>query len=116
MLDAAARRVRKYHPDVTGLTAGERKYMRRIIPFYTWFRGVAPIVLADLARQPAKITALPKVYFNVATSMGVNPYTLTDPFPEDQLIPSFIRDNLTGPVFGDNASSVEMFEKTCGIW
>lgn len=98
--EAAVTRVQKFHPDVSGLTKFEQRYMRRVFPFYTWIRQAMPIVLTTMLRHPGRITMVPKAMFNVATAMGVNPNSLTDPFPEDKLYPSFIRDNLTGPLIG----------------
>jgi hypothetical protein len=98
--EAAVREVRKWHPDVTGLTPFERKYMRRLIPFYSWTRQAIPLFLQTLATHPGRITVVPKAYYNVAVAMGINPNSLSDPWPQDKLIPSFLRDDAFGPVMG----------------
>lgn len=101
---AAAAQVKKFHPDANMLSTFEAKYMRRIIPFYTWLRGVMPAVAETLGTQPGRILVFPKASFNIATAMGVNPDSLADPFPSDQMFPSFLTDQVAGPVFGSAAS------------
>lgn len=96
---AAARDVKKWHPDVTMLTTFESKYMRRLIPFYSWFRGALPAVLESVVVNPGRVNVFNKASYNLAVSMGVNPDSLHDPFPTDQLFPSFLTEQMTGPQF-----------------
>ena len=98
---AAAAQVKKFHPDVHGLTPFERKYMRRIIPFYSWIRQALPVVMNTLITKPGRINYVNKAQYNVAQAMGLNPDSLSDPFPTDKLYPSFVTGHLTGPWFGD---------------
>lgn len=104
MMAFAARRVKRYHPDGSMLTNFESKYIRRIIPFYSWIRGALPAVIESTMINPARVMAFPKASYNLAVGMGVNPASVTDPFPQDQLFPSFLTDQVLGPQFG-NASS-----------
>jgi hypothetical protein len=97
----AAKQVRRFHPDVKGLTPFESKYLRRIFPFYSWFRQAMPVVLSTMLQKPGRVTGLFKAEYNVATAMGVNPDSIVDPFPDDKLYPKFIRDNIVGPLVGD---------------
>ena len=101
---AAAAQVKKFHPDANMLTTFEAKYMRRIIPFYTWLRGVMPAIVETLGTQPGRVMVFPKASFDIATAMGVNPDSLANPFPNDQLFPSFLTDQVAGPVFGSAAA------------
>jgi len=94
---AASKRMRKFHPDSSGLTAFEQKYMRRIFPFYSWFRQAVPTFAARLVTKPARINDLNKVQYEFASAMGVDPQSLSDPFPEDQEFPSWLRASPTGP-------------------
>lgn len=94
---AASKRIRQFHPDSSGLTAFEQKYMRRLFPFYSWFRQAAPTFAARLAVKPARINDLNKVQYEFASAMGVNPQSLSDPFPEDQEFPSWLRSSAVGP-------------------
>lgn len=93
----AAREVRKFHPDGSSLTPFEAKYMRRIIPFYTWFRGVLPTIVTTTVTKPGRVLAFPKASYNLAVAMGIHPDSMSDPFPPDQMFPSFLTDQATGP-------------------
>lgn len=100
MFDNAAHQVKKYHPDGSMLTPFEAKYLRRIIPFYSWLRGAIPAMVESVALKPSRATIFPKASYNLAVAMGVNPDSLENPFPEDQLFPSFLSDQVFGPQFG----------------
>lgn len=98
---AASARVKQFHPDVKGLTPFEQKYMRRIFPFYNWTRQAFPVVMNALISHPGRVNLVPKAQYNAAVAMGVNPNTLSDPFPTNKLYPNFVTQRLTGPLFGD---------------
>lgn len=100
--------VRRHHPDVKGLTPFEQKYLRRIFPFYSWFRQAMPVVMSTMLSKPGRITGLFKAEYAAAEVMGVDPDSFVDPFPDDKLYPSFIRDNITGPIFGDYSLNLGM--------
>lgn len=100
LFDNAAHQVKKYHPDGSMLTPFEAKYLRRIIPFYSWLRGAIPAMVESVALKPSRATIFPKASYNLAVAMGVNPDSLENPFPEDQLFPSFLSDQVFGPQFG----------------
>jgi len=99
LMDYAQKRVQRFHPDPTTLTTFERKYMRRIIPFYSWTRGAIPALIEASLYNPGRVTVFNKASYNLAVAMGVNPDSLYDPFPEDQLFPSFLTDKVQGPQF-----------------
>lgn len=99
IFDAAAARVKKWHPDGSDLTSFENKYMRRLIPFYSWQRKAIPLVVEAMLMHPARFTAFPKAQYNAAVAQGIDPASLSDPFPTDQLFPSFLTDQVTGPAF-----------------
>jgi len=99
MLDIAARRVMKYHPDVTTLTAFETKYMRRIIPFYSWTKQAVIAMGEATVMAPGRVLAIPKASYNLGIAMGIDPYSLSEPFPADQLFPSFLTEEMLGPQF-----------------
>lgn len=101
MINAAAIQVKKFHPDANMLSKAEAKYMRRVIPFYTWFRGVLPAIVETTVTQAGRVSVFPKASYNLAVAMGVNPDSMADPFPTDQLFPSFLTENALGPVFGN---------------
>lgn len=101
LFDNAAHQVKKYHPDGSMLTPFESKYLRRIIPFYSWLRGAIPAMIEASALKPSRVTVFPKASYNLAVAMGINPDSLENPFPEDQLFPSFLSDQVFGPQFGN---------------
>lgn len=98
LMDYAVRRVRKWHPDGTDLTPFESKVMRRVFPFYSWTKKTMPLVVESMFTQPGRVMAWPKAMYNLAQASGVDPTSLADPFPKDQLFPSFLTDEMTGPV------------------
>ena len=95
----AANQVKKHHPDGSMLTPFERKYMRRIMPFYSWMRGAIPAVIESAVLHPGRAMVFPKASYNLAVSMGINPDSLSEPFPADQMFPSFLTEKVFGPQF-----------------
>jgi hypothetical protein len=93
----AGKTVRKWHPDGSDLTAFERQVMRRIIPFYSWFRKAIPLVIETAIMKPGRFMVMPKASYNMAMTMGVDPDSLANPFPEHTLFPSWLQDNILGP-------------------
>jgi hypothetical protein len=95
---AAMSKVQKTHPDSQGLSQFDRKYSRRVFPFYSFFRQVIPTVFNTMLDHPARLTALPKIQQGVQQSLGYNPEDLEDPFDPTKRYPSFITDFLSGPM------------------
>jgi hypothetical protein len=56
----AGHQVRKFNIDYADLTDVERKFFKRVVPFYTWMRKNIPIQLETLAMNPSKIGIIPK--------------------------------------------------------
>jgi len=99
LLMFAAGRVAKYHPDLSTLAVFERKYLKRLMPFYHWNRGAFQAVMETSMMNPGRVMAFPKASYNIAVAAGINPYSLYDPFPTDQMFPSFLQDEMQGPQF-----------------
>jgi hypothetical protein len=97
LAEAAAAHVRRAQPSNLMLTAKE-KNIRLAVPFYGWFRQALPVVIEGIVNQPGRFMMVPKASFNLAIAMGVNPYQMYDPFPQDQLFPSYVKDQLLGPI------------------
>lgn len=97
-VEAAAKKVRRSHPDGMTLTPFERAYMKPFIPFYSWFKQTAPVILEGIVMNPGRFMIYPKASYNAAVALGVDPQSLQDPFPANQMFPSFITNKLTGPV------------------
>lgn len=99
LFDVAGERVLKFHPDVSQLSSGEAKYMRRLIPFYSWTRGAVTALAESMVMAPARLQVPNKAAYNIAIATGIDPNSLYDPFPEDQLFPSFLSEEMQGPQF-----------------
>ncbi len=102
VMDEAAFEVKKWHPDGTDLTQFEQKYMRNIVPFYSWLRKSTPLLFETLMTRPAKLLAYPRGMVALQESFGIDA-SLTDPFPNDQLFPEWLRGYGIGPI-GDPQS------------
>lgn len=105
-LDDAAQQatqiVRKWHPDGSDLTNFESQVARRMFLFYSWQRKAIPLVLEGLVMSPGKTLAIPRAMQALAQSNGIDPDSLANPFPSDQLFPSWISDDVFGPIYGNN--------------
>lgn len=97
LLDAAAESTRKWHPDGTDMTRPEQ-YFRLVIPFYAWTRKSMFLVGEAVLTHPGRVMVFPKAQYNLAVAMGVNPDSLADPFPQDQMFPSYMTNQITGPI------------------
>lgn len=98
LIDLAVKEVIKYHPDASLLTTVESK-LRLVIPFYSWFGKILPALLESLVMHPGRISTFNKASYNWAVANGLDPESLSDPFPDDQLFPSFITESAFGPQF-----------------
>jgi hypothetical protein len=94
--------VRKWHPDGSDLTSFERQVMRRLLPFYSWFRKAIPLVVESLVMHPGRSLVVPKAMANFAAQMGIDPESLGNPFPQDQLFPDWLQDSTLGPQWRGN--------------
>ena len=98
--DFAIESALKYHPNAANLAAFETKFMRRLFPFYSWVKPATIALLEASIMNPGRtITAIPKASYNLAIAMGVDPYSMYYPFPEDQMFPSFLTEETLGPQF-----------------
>ena len=69
----AGQRVRKFNIDYGDLTPFERRFMKRIVPFYTWMRKNIPLQLETLALDPGKISTIPKGLRALQNLVGATP-------------------------------------------
>ena len=95
----AAKKVLTYHPTIGGLSAFERKYMRRAVYFYTWQRIAATKVFELLLEQPGKMTIPSKIQYAFAEANGFNPESFGDPWDPDGVYASWHTGSLYGPQF-----------------
>jgi hypothetical protein len=54
---AATEKVMELQADYSKVTPFERDVMKRAVPFYTWQRRLAPVILKDIAQRPGGMTA-----------------------------------------------------------
>jgi hypothetical protein len=74
----AGRRVNKWNLNFSNLTPFEQNYMKRVMPFYTWMRGAAPLMLEAAATRPGRVTAAGKVMNLISNLTGVNSSDMQD--------------------------------------
>lgn len=99
IFEDAANRSRKWHPTGLDLTDFEKKYMRRILPFYSWMRKSLPLLAQGLVMNPGKTVIPAKAADALQEMAGVESADgRLDPFPVDQMFPEWIRDSGFGPV------------------
>lgn len=104
---AATMRVQKHHGDYGDLTDFERRVMRRVIPFYTWQRKVAPTLIRQAASHPGKIMIYPKLQQSINEHFGIEPEP-GNPFPGGELTPSFMTEGIQAK-YGTNDRGNEIW-------
>jgi hypothetical protein len=98
IFEEAARRSRKYHPSGIDLTQFEKTVLRRIIPFYSWIRKSTPVLLEGIVMKPG-VTVLPaKIGQTLQQMGGIEDTDRENPFPVDQMFPSWLRNEGVGPI------------------
>lgn len=98
IVEYAAARVRRFHPDGSDLTRMERG-LRNLFPFYSWMRKAIPLVLEATLMHPGRVMAYPKAMYAAALANGVDPESMSNPFNENGLYPSYLRESTTGPTY-----------------
>jgi hypothetical protein len=96
---AAAQKVAAYHPTIGGLSAFERKYMRRAVFFYTWQRIAATRVFGLMIERPGAVIVPSKIQYAFAEANGFDPESFGDPWDPDGMYASWDTGNLYGPQF-----------------
>jgi hypothetical protein len=95
----AAKEVTTYHPTIGGLSAFERKVMRRAVFFYTWQRIAATKVAQLVLEQPGKVIIPSKIQYAFAEANGFNPESFGDPWDPDGVYASWNTGSTFGPQF-----------------
>ena len=83
----AANNVKKYLFDYSELTEFEKKFMRNVIPFYTWLRKNIPLQMESILKNPTKYANVAKIYseFGGMTESMVGDDTPTPDYFTEQL-------------------------------
>jgi len=97
----ASAKVHEFHPTVGTLSAGERKYARRIFYFYTWQKQAMFKIMELAANQPALVTMPSKALYALATANGMNPESFGDPWNPEGLYASYYTNSVFGPQWED---------------
>jgi len=84
----AAERVRKFNIDYGSLSSFEKKYMKRLIPFYSFFRKNAPLQMSMLFTKPGFMNAYPKTFEAIQNVIGTNDGN------GDWMVPDWIRESM----------------------
>lgn len=97
----ASQRVRKWHPDGSDYSRFEQNYMRRGMLFYSWMRKAIPLVVESHLMTPGRALLYPKAMYSMAQANGIDLQDgYGDPFPADQLFPSWMDTGSQGPQLG----------------
>jgi hypothetical protein len=96
---AAARKVHEAHPTVGSLSAFEKKYMRRVVFFYTWQRLMATHIASLMLQKPGIVTVPSKIQYAFAESAGFNPESFGNPWDPDGVYASYNTGSVYGPQF-----------------
>lgn len=100
-VEVSAKNVRKWHPDGLDLTNFERRFMKRVFPFYSWTRKAIPLAIESALFNGGKVMAYPRLMEAIGLVNGVDPnQAITDPFPSDQMFPDWLRARGIGPIAG----------------
>lgn len=92
---AASRSVKKYLFDyTTGLTDFEQKFMRRVMPFYSWTRFNLPLQVSSLVDNPRPFIRLAELERTIRVDA---PQARPDEFNRS-ILPDFIKENAGIPV------------------
>jgi hypothetical protein len=106
MIDDITREVMEYHPTMQMLSPFERKYMRRVMYFYTWQRNAISVVFRTMFENPANFTLLPKAIYETSVGLGGDPESIGQPMPNDPRLAGFAAANNLGPHWLDEAGNV----------
>ena len=105
MIDDITREVMEYHPTMQMLSPFERKYMRRVMFFYTWQRNAISVIMRTMLENPANFTLAPKAIYEAST-IGGDPESIGQPMPNDPRLAGFAAANNLGPHWIDEAGNV----------
>lgn len=69
----AGKRVNKWNIDYADLTPFERNVMKRVVPFYTFYRKALPLMIESMATKPGRLIIAPKGSRAIENLLGINP-------------------------------------------
>jgi hypothetical protein len=107
--DVVGREITEWHPTLQSLSGAERKYMRRLIFFYTWMRNATNKIFETMVENPRYITLAPKANVGISVGMGGDPQSFGQPMPNDPRLPEFAARNILGPSWYDEDGDIVGF-------
>lgn len=93
--EQAAQKVREVQFDYTDLTAFEREFATRAIPFYRWMRNNIPFQLRSFANDPRNYIRADKARLSAQEAMGI----------DQENVPEWMKQSFAIPVTGDGKGS-----------
>ena len=106
MMDTIQREIASYHPTMHHLSAFEQKYMRRLIFFYTWQRGMLSRTMRTVVEHPARITGVAKFNYNMSVAMGGDPVAFGQTTPNDPSLPSWANNFMSGISYKSSSGDI----------
>lgn len=93
--EQAAEKVRDVHFDYSRLTAFEREFATRVIPFYRWMRNNIPFQIRQFLNDPRKYNNINKIRTNAQSTFGI----------DEKNLPDWMKKSFAIPVSGDDKGS-----------
>ena len=93
---ATASRVRATHPDPEGLTNFERKYVKRVMGYYTWQRSMIVPTLLSMAANPRSLVIFPQMLLMLNKIAGSDPQSVGNQWSNQVNRPAYETDNPFG--------------------
>lgn len=106
----ASAKVKAVSPVSSDLSHFESKYARRAIFYYTWMRGMTPVVLDLMLSKPGMSSIGSKVQYAIAEYNGLDPESFSQPMSQDlqDKMPGYLTERVTGPMFGNSELSASV--------
>jgi hypothetical protein len=98
--EAAVESSLRAHPDAGGLSAFEKKWGRRVMPFYSYTRQIMPWVLTNMMAHPGRMVAIPKAQYNMQVLFNQDPKQIGAPCTGYEHLPSWARAIMGGNIMG----------------
>ena len=106
MFESLGIEITQWHPTMQSLSGFERKYMRRLVFFYTWMRNATNKIVEAIVENPMAFVLAPKINYAISGAMGGEPQSIGQTSPNDPRIADFYARQVLGPALYDEAGNV----------
>jgi hypothetical protein len=106
MFESLGIEITQWHPTMQSLSGFERKYMRRLVFFYTWMRNATNKIVEAIVENPMAFVLAPKINYAISGAMGGEPQSIGQTSPNDPRIADFYARQVLGPAWYDEAGNV----------